>query len=1345
MCKKSCNFAHFLENITDIMRKYISLIALLLCVSFLWAVDKTYYSTYIDNKSGATLFTGIHNVAKVGYSSLSYSGLWTAYATTDVYPTGHADAGKIWDMYGGCTFAYGSKQCGQYSSECDCYNREHSIPKSWFGSSEASNTPGSDIFHVVPTDGKVNGMRSNYAFGEVNTASYSYNGSQLGTPKSITIANTLLGSGEVTKSCGSTPVFEPIDEYKGDFARGYFGTMVRWASGDYQTFTSGDGAQIFNTAYDAAHYYGLTQYGLALLLKWHRQDPVSQKEIDRNNGIQTTQGNRNPFIDYPILAEYLWGKYAGQTFSQDNAIGSFEAGFTPGVSDGDKNGSTPTPSYTVTWMANGSSFSTATTRPADDPDDCSSTRVFRGWTGVADYSGNTAPSDLFTTSNPTITKDTTFYAVYANKITSGSGESNTENFVFANNGYTNQQVVESATQGDVTITFVKGTNNNAPKYYTSGSAIRCYGGNTITVAATDMTNIVFTFGLDDGSNAITSDVGTFTTNTWEGSAEEVVFTIGGTSGNRRIAGISVTIGGSTTTYSNFSLSCTTYASCASETGFDPSYYESIEGLQDSILKSTLGALTFEHYTTRYSYGSGKNNTWHAFWATDRNTADNSVIDMYSNNKRYYNPSDTTASVTDCDIEHMFPNSWFGGESGNKHAYCDLHHLVPADYSANRSKGNRGPGVPTDTTFNNNVWVNGNDANRGNLSVFCPPNEYKGDFARAFFYIAMTYGDTAVWQTDNSIPHMTNSDWHEFLPQTLELLLTWHRNDPVSDKERVRMNKVYLLQGNRNPFIDYPCLVEYIWGTHQGEAFTLSGIAPTPVETKYTITWNVKGETTSDQVTENTQPTAPSVSDCSESRVFKGWTTTSTVSGEAPTPLYAAGDIPNATSAVTYYAVFADKETTGENSTESVTFSSRYSENTVVEDIPLTIGTNSTVTFKKGSTNTQYYTTGYAIRWYGGGTCTITTSSGNISQIVFTYGSSDGTNEITSDVGTFETNTWTGNASTVVFTQAGTTGNRRIAGISVTISTSSVTTYSNYGLACSNQEPEYTVTFMDRGEKFYEETGVAGYSFSLPSMTDECTAHNFYGWSGLQYEEHNIDIPSIVEDPTTIPSHDTTYYAVYSKTTNSMSVPTNNYKKITTADELTSAKYLVVADTSELVAMSSELSGYYPIGVEVTANNADVITTENSAIIWRITVDGELLTLYNSDNGYLYIEETTSGTKTYYNIQFGNNTTNNKFTYSVTDGAWILTTATYSKQLEYYQSGARWTFYTSQGAPIYLYKQQLTSGLLTFYSTNPTCQYGPMTDIDTRPTSVEARKLLIHGQLFILIGDQLYDITGQRVR
>ena len=287
------------------------------------------YYAKIDGKSAKSLFDAVHEVVKVGYSSLGYDGLWGAYQHTDL-----RDNGKIWDMYSDCSWTYKSDQCGSYSSECDCYNREHSIPKSWYGDTKSG--PGCDIFHLVPTDGKVNGMRSNYAFGEVSSASYTFDGAKLGSSKSITITNgnTIAGNEGTSISCSANKVFEPRDEYKGDFARGYFGAMIRWA-GDHQSFTDGDGGKIFSSSY-AAGSFGLTKYGVALLMKWHRQDPVSKKEIDRNNGIQQTQGNRNPFIDYPYLAEYIWGEKAGETLYLDDIMTAYDADFVLGESDGSR-------------------------------------------------------------------------------------------------------------------------------------------------------------------------------------------------------------------------------------------------------------------------------------------------------------------------------------------------------------------------------------------------------------------------------------------------------------------------------------------------------------------------------------------------------------------------------------------------------------------------------------------------------------------------------------------------------------------------------------------------------------------------------------------------------------------------------------------------------------------------------------------------------------------------------------------------------------------------------------------------------------------------------------------------
>ncbi len=294
------------------------------CMPSIAEITTSYYSS-IDNTSGDALFNAISTIAGTGYKSLGYDGLYNAYKQTD-----NKD-GYVWDMYSNCTWTHGDKECGNYKVECDCYNREHSIPQSWWG--KGTSNQGCDIFHVLPTDGKVNGMRSNNPYGEVATATYtSENGSKVG-PSSL--------------SDYSGTVFEPIDEYKGDIARGILGTMVKWKG----SWTQSEGANVFNGTYTAAGNYGLTAYSVKLFLKWHRQDPVSQKEIDRNNGIQATQGNRNPFIDYPYLVEYIWGEKAGETVNISDLIASFESDFVPGESDGWRANISTDPRITVSDKA----------------------------------------------------------------------------------------------------------------------------------------------------------------------------------------------------------------------------------------------------------------------------------------------------------------------------------------------------------------------------------------------------------------------------------------------------------------------------------------------------------------------------------------------------------------------------------------------------------------------------------------------------------------------------------------------------------------------------------------------------------------------------------------------------------------------------------------------------------------------------------------------------------------------------------------------------------------------------------------------------------------------------------
>ena len=383
------------------------------------------YYADVNDKSGKALFDQLQIITKVGFTSLSYSDLWNAYQYTDL-----RDNGQVWDMYSDCDWTYKTDQCGTYSDECDCYNREHSIPKSWFGGSQSQNTPGTDIFHVVPTDGYVNGMRSNNAYGEVGSATYTFDGAKLGSAKDITIVkgNTIAGVEGTTIDASGT-VFEPRDEYKGDFARGYLGTMIKWANGDYQAFTSADGAMIFSSNY-SNDAFGLTPYGVALLMKWHRQDPVSQKELDRNNGIQYTQGNRNPFIDYPYLAEYIWGEKAGQPVDMSQLLSSSDENFILGQSNGLVNGSTvdPVEKYTVTWMVNGEEYTLgaptisvakggAIYHLPTAPKSCDEISTqFVGWSeDVIEGTQDNVPADLFSTADdaPDITQNTTFHAVFA--------------------------------------------------------------------------------------------------------------------------------------------------------------------------------------------------------------------------------------------------------------------------------------------------------------------------------------------------------------------------------------------------------------------------------------------------------------------------------------------------------------------------------------------------------------------------------------------------------------------------------------------------------------------------------------------------------------------------------------------------------------------------------------------------------------------------------------------------------------------------------------------------------------------------------------------------------------------
>lgn len=196
--------------------------------------------------------------------------------------------------------------------------------------------------------------------------------------------------------------------------------------------------------------------------------------------------------------------------------------------------------------------------PADPTPACDD-YTFVGWWTAQLAADNTEAKSWIT--NFKATQDQDYYAIYSKTVTSGTSQTSAEeSLTFSSLGKANQAEVTNemiAVGTHSTITFAKGTGSTTPKYYTTGAAIRAYGGNTVTVAAdANMSQIAFTFGSGEGTNEITASTGTYSNGTWTGDAESVVFTIGGTSGHRRFASVAVTLGGaSSTTYYSSVVNC----------------------------------------------------------------------------------------------------------------------------------------------------------------------------------------------------------------------------------------------------------------------------------------------------------------------------------------------------------------------------------------------------------------------------------------------------------------------------------------------------------------------------------------------------------------------------------------------------------------------------------------------------------------------------------------------------------------------------------------------------------------------------------------------------------------------
>ena len=425
-----------------------------------------YYSS-IYGKADQDLKDALYEIV-INHTQLSYSDIKSYFEYTDVYPDCDDDMKIVWDMY----YDNWTNQTYYFPDNVSGLSREHAVPKSWWGSGSTNAEielylAGTDLIHLFPCEPNANSAKSNYPLGIVATASYDNGVTLVGTP--------VDGYGG-----GCSKVYEPADEYKGDMARAYF-----YVATCYQDYTWETTYMFLD--YDQT-YLSLQDWAIDMLLDWHRSDPVSDKETDRNDAVYDIQGNRNPFVDDPDLVEYIWGKYKGNAY--DEADKTIDDDDTDDTDDDDTD---------------------------DDSDDTDSGVTYY----FASESNNWLSADSYTVSFVGGTD------VYDGDDISSSGYAWT---------LTKDNVTVSCSSGIADMT------NYDTEYY------RCYSGATLTISSDyTITEILFTSSFAnttskrglDGLTVDDTELTTVTDNSksWSGSASSITFTA---SAQVRISQIDVT-------------------------------------------------------------------------------------------------------------------------------------------------------------------------------------------------------------------------------------------------------------------------------------------------------------------------------------------------------------------------------------------------------------------------------------------------------------------------------------------------------------------------------------------------------------------------------------------------------------------------------------------------------------------------------------------------------------------------------------------------------------------------------------------------------------------------------------
>lgn len=500
------------------MKTRIILLSLFAVVmGHMWAQGPNNTGTYYQSangKKGSELKTALFNIIK-NPSVVSYSGLGEKYKLTDKRADGY-----LRDWYSNITNYTWTGSNGN-SSEGAGWNKEHTVPQSWFN----ENSPmKSDIVHVVPTDCWVNNMRSSYPLAEVATIKkYSANYySILGTCK--------------TEGYNGT-VFEPNDEIKGDIARIYF-YMATCYQDKVSNWTKGESQKVFGNS----SYPGLRDWVLAMFMRWSKQDPIDEVEIARNNAVKEVQGNRNPFVDYPGLEDYIWGSLKDKSFSYDNYTGGGGGGVVPTIAmpvfspdagtyynsvmvelDCATEGADI---YFTTDGADASEQSIAYMGPFEITQTSTIKAVAvkngqRSEQAVATYTITDEPVVPQPGGSIEIALNNVFFGLTS---TGTIAKSNSDDLVGVKEG--------------ITVNYALGDGNQR---YANDANIRIYAGNTLTVSVAQGVITEIEFVTANTGKTLQASVGTVNGYKWSGNNQNIEFSVNDGSGNLQVSSIKVTI------------------------------------------------------------------------------------------------------------------------------------------------------------------------------------------------------------------------------------------------------------------------------------------------------------------------------------------------------------------------------------------------------------------------------------------------------------------------------------------------------------------------------------------------------------------------------------------------------------------------------------------------------------------------------------------------------------------------------------------------------------------------------------------------------------------------------------